>query len=507
MNYRISGILIVLLLSISTLPVSAQDNYEEALMKQFHMISSAEAYEWVAELASPKYNGRLSGSPGYIAAAEWVAGNLRKWGIKPGGDNGDYFQWFDKGYNEIHELGSLCLHIPAKDSKVIKKYYPFPDQFFPGMTSASGELTAEVVYIGYGVTAPEHNYDDYEGIDVKGKILLMNRDVPFKNSRVPEYIKWVKYCYHQYKLENAVKHGAAGMLYIGGNHANPNISYDPNFIWCGIGPEPLEDIFAGLKTSNKDVLKKIDGSMKPHSFNTGTRVTISANTTWHPKGRVCNVIGIIEGSDPALKNEVIIIGGHLDAVGNCGVLLPGALDNASGAVDIMGTAKAMGLSGISLKRSVMFLFIGGEEVGLLGSKHYVENPKFAKEKTICYINLDMVGNGTGFYIGAGKSYPGIYKYLEEANQQFLHRSMRSSEARDNYGRPRTDGAIFSRAGIPTLGIGITGSLKPVHYHRPGDTAEMVTPEVMEDVSKLLYIALTRMALEENINLEGAVYDK
>jgi len=334
-------------------------------------------------LASPKYNGRLSGSPGYIAAAEWVAGNLRKWGIKPGGDNGDYFQWFDKGYNEVHELGSLCLHIPVKDGKVIKKYYPFPDQFFPGMTSASGELTAEVVYIGYGVTAPEHNYDDYKGIDVKGKIVLMNRDVPFKNSRDPEYTKWVKYCYHQYKLENAVKHRTAGMLYIGGNHANPNISHDPNFIWCGIGPEPLEDIFAGFKISNKDVLKKIDESRKPHSFNTGTR----------------------------------------------------------------------------------------------------------------------------FYIGAGKSYPGIYKYLEDANQQFLHRSMRASETRDNYGRPRTDGAIFSRAGIPTLGIGITGSLKPVHYHRPGDTAEMVTPEVMEDVSKLLYIALTRMALEENINLEDAVYDK
>lgn len=114
------------------------------------------------------------------------------------------------------------------------------------MTSTSGELTAVVVYIGYGVTAPKHNYDDYKWINVKGKIVLMNRDVFFKNSTDPEYTKWVKYCYHQYKLENSVKHGAAGMLYIGGNHANPNISYDPNFIWCGIGPKPLKEANQGF---------------------------------------------------------------------------------------------------------------------------------------------------------------------------------------------------------------------------------------------------------------------
>lgn len=101
-------------------------------------------YKWVAELTSPKYNGRLSGSPGYIAAAEGIASNLRKWGIKPGGDDGDYFQWFDKGYNEVHVLGRLCLHIPVKDGKVINKYYPFPDHYHrPGDTAEM--VTPEVM--------------------------------------------------------------------------------------------------------------------------------------------------------------------------------------------------------------------------------------------------------------------------------------------------------------------------------------------------------------------------
>ncbi|UCG27344.1 MAG: M28 family peptidase [Bacteroidales bacterium] len=496
MKYPALTILLMSLPGFLSPVAVAQDEFGDALMKQFHLITSKDALDWVTELSSPKYNGRLSGSPEYIAASEWVARNLREWGIKPGGDNGSYFQWFDKGYNEVHETGSLYMHIPAGEGNVIKKYYTFPDQFFPGMTSANGEITAEVVYIGYGVSAPEHNYDDYKGIDVSGKIVLMNRDVPYKDAGNPEYARWVQYCYHQYKLENAVKHGAAGMLYIDGTHANPNISYDPDFIWCGIGREPLNDIFAGSGTSNEEILEKINESMKPRSFGTGVIFTIQAETTWHPEGRVCNVIGIIEGTDPQLKDEVIIIGGHLDGVGNCGVLLPGALDNASGIADILGTAKAMALSGIPLKRSVMFLFIGGEEVGLLGSQFYIDHPRFAWEKTLCYINLDMVGNGTGFFIGSGKNYPGIYRFFEEANREYLHRDMRTSEASDNYGRPRSDGIIFSRAGIPTLGIGITGRLKPVYYHQPGDTPEMVTPEVMEDVSKLLYVAITKMARED-----------
>ena len=134
------------------------------------------------------------------------------------------------------------------------------------MNSGNGEVTAEVVFVGYGVTAPELNYDDYKGIDVKGKIVMMNRDVPYKDVRNPEYAKWVRYCYHQYKAENAAQHGAAGMLYIDGNSANPNISYIENMIVCGIGPEPLADIFAGLGKDKQALTEQIDKSFKPASF-------------------------------------------------------------------------------------------------------------------------------------------------------------------------------------------------------------------------------------------------
>ena len=496
---KINLLLITLLLSSFSL-VHSQDEGEAKLLKQFHTITSGEMMSWIEKLCSPEFNGRLTGTPEFMASAEWVAGKLKEWGIKPGGDNGTYFQRFDLPYTVINDIGSLTLNIPLSEGSVIKKSYNYPEDYYPGMNSGNGEVTAEVVFVGYGVTAPELNYDDYKGIDVKGKIVLMNRDVPYTNPRNPEYKKWVAYCYHQYKLENAVKHGAAGMLYIDGASANPNISYDPSIIVCGIGPQPLADIFAGLKTSNKEITDKLIKTVKPGSFNTGKIVTIKANTTRHPEGKGCNVIGIVEGTDPVLKNEVIIIGGHLDAVGNAGKVVNGALDNASGVVDIMGAAKAIAQSGIQLKRSVMFLFIGGEENGLLGSKLYTRKPVFTMEKTVTFINLDMVGNGTGLAVSAGSTYKGLLSYFEQANLKYIHRTMQTSAPvpGEFYGRPRSDGVVFSMAGYRTMSIGTTDGYKKVYYHLPGDNPDAITIDIMEDVARMIYVALINMANDASL---------
>jgi len=491
----------VILIVFSHLTLLSQDDTEAKLLKYFHTISSEEMMTWVEKLCSPEFNGRLTGTPEFIASAEWAAGKLKEWGIKPAGDNGSYFQWFDLPYTVVNDIGSLSLNIKQSDGTVIKKSYNYPDEYYPGMNSGNGEITAEVVFVGYGVTAPELNYDDYRGIDVKGKIVLVNRDVPYTDPRNPEYKKWVGYCYHQYKLENAVKHGAKGFLYIDGASANPNISYDSSIIVCGIGPQPLADIFAGLDKSNKDLTGEMIKTLKPASFNTGKSVTIKANTTRHPEGKGCNVIAVIEGTDPILKNEVIIIGGHLDAVGKAGKVVNGALDNASGIVDIMAAAKAIAQSGIPLKRTVMFLLIGGEENGLLGSKLYVEKPVYPKDKTIVYINLDMVGNGTGLAINAGSPYKGLLTYFEQANSKYIHRPIRTSAPvpGEYYGRPRSDGVVFSMKGYRTMAIGTTDGYKKVFYHLPGDDPDAITIEIMEDVAKMIYVALISLANDPEID--------
>jgi hypothetical protein len=494
-------ILSVLILSVAQLAYS-QDDMESKLLKQFHSIRSEEMMTWLEKLCSPEFNGRLTGTPEFIASAGWVAGNLKEWGIKPAGDNSSYFQWFDFPYTSVNDIGSLTLNMTQTDGSIIRKSYSYPDEYYPGMNSGSGEITSQVVFVGYGVTAPELNYDDYKDIDVKGKLVLMNRDVPYSDPRNPEYKKWVGYCYHQYKLENAVKHGAAGMLYIDGAMANPNITYDPSIIVCGIASQPLADIFAGLKTTNKEITDKIKKSFKPESFNTGKYVTIKANTTRHTDGKACNVVGMIEGIDPVLKNEVIIVGGHLDAVGNAGKVVNGALDNGSGVVDIMGAAKAMALSGIKLKRSILFIFLGGEESGLIGSTLYTHKPAFSKEKTITYINLDMVGNGTGLSVSAGSPYQELLNYFVQANTQYIHRPMQTSAPVPGayYGRPRSDGVVFSMAGYRTMEIGTTDWNKKVYYHLPGDDPDAVSIDIMEDVAKMVYVGLIRMANDSSLHL-------
>jgi hypothetical protein len=494
---KLTRVLLLLFLVLINPVASGQEANEKQLLNYFHTINSEEMAEWMNYLCSDEMNGRLAGTPEYMKSAGGVAEKLKAWGIKPAGDKGTYFQMFDHPFTVVNDIGSLSLTVPQKNGPAITKHYTAPKDYYPGMNSGSGTVTAEVVFVGYGVTAPEHNYDDYKRVDVKGKIVLVNRDVPYKDTRNPEYARWVAYCYHQYKVENAARHGAAGFLYIDGNSANPNISYVPELIVAGIGPEPLADIFAGTGKNNAELMAGIDKTYKPVSFNTGKTMTIKANTTRHHDGKTCNVIGIIEGTDPTLKNEVIIIGGHLDAVGNAGgLLVHGGYDNASGVVDIMAAAKAMAQSGIPLKRTVMFLFIGGEEVGLLGSKLYTQSPVFPKEKTVTYINLDMVGNGTGLSVNAGYTSAGLLDFFVNANNRYIHRPMRAAAATElvtSYGRPRSDGVVFSSAGFRTMSIGTTDGVKPVFYHLPGDDASAVTIDIMEDVAKMLYIGLTEMA--------------
>ena len=255
-----------------------------------------------------------------------------------------------------------------------------------------------------------------------------------------------------------------------------------------------------MNTTNAEVIDKIRKTFKPASFSTGKIMTIKANTSRHPEGKGCNVIGIIEGTDPVLKDEVIIIGGHLDAVGKAGKTVSGALDNASGVVDIMGAAKAMAQSEIKLKRSVLFLFIGGEETGLHGSRLHAQKPKFPKEKTIAYINLDMVGNGTGLEVNASAPYKQLLAYFEEANSKYIHRPFRGSapEPSEFYGRPRSDTYNFSSTGYRTISIFITSGYKKVYYHLPGDDPDVVTIEIMEDVAKMIYVALTNMANDADL---------
>ncbi len=490
---------LVIFLVFST--VAVQGNQEEKtdeqkLLEVVHSISSHTLFDYVKELALDKYGGRLTGTQEYLDSADWVVSHFKKWGIAPGGDNNSYLQAFPNPYTLVFEDCEVSLHIPYKND-TIKKIYTYEDDFIPGSTSGSGEITAEVVYVGYGITAPELGYDEYKGVDVKGKIVLLEREAPVPSDKDPElFEKWRSYSFHQYKLENAVAHGARGMLYNYGPIANPNNAYDPNFIYSHVGSVVVADAFSGTGKDHTQVVETIEKTLKPQSFATGKVFTIRNTTEHHPDGVAQNVIGVIEGSDPSLKGELIIIGGHLDHVGRCYEVMPGANDNASAVAVILGLAEALTQSPIKPKRTIMFNCFGAEEQAVAGAQYYVEHPLFPLEKTIGLINMDGVGCGDKLEALAAENYPKFWAFIDEANVKYIHREIQSTSFANN-ARPRLDAARFMWKGVPSITFFATGA--PSFYHITKDDITTITPEIMEDLTQILFLAVLDMANQDDLN--------
>lgn len=501
MKFRVNIVIIFSLVGMMLmhLPLFSQSDKptitpEEKLLAAMHDISSHTLFDYVKELCSEKYGGRLTGTAGYDASAQWVAALLEKWEIQPAGDKNTYFQNFPNPYTLVLPGSHVILHIPYKKNTIIEKHYQYETEFLPGSTSDTGEIKAEVVYVGYGITAPELNYDDYKGVNVTGKIVLMEREVPVSPSKEPgEFKKWRPYSFHQYKVKNAHDHGAAGMIY----HyhiANPNCLFIKGFILSYVGETVVNDIFTATGKTHKDVVEKIKKTRKPQSFNTKKIVSIRNVTEHHPEGIARNVIGYIEGSDPVLKKEAVMIGGHLDHLGYNHEMMPGANDNASGVAVMLGIAEAIKKSGLKPKRSIIFNFFGAEEQGVKGSEYYLQHPFVPNNKIKGFFNLDSVGRGRIIEAKAGKNYPQLWKFVDEANSKYIHRQITPTHFH-NLARQRLDAAHFMWAGVPTISFGATGAdpLPYATYHTTKDRPEILTPEIMEDLARILFIAIMKMA--------------
>lgn len=483
-------LLIVIALSLLTGPFKAQDITEEAVLKAMHSISSHDLLEYVQIQCDEKYQGRLTGTKEYQECAEWLAGEMESWGVAPAGDNGGWFQWFRIPYTLVYPDCGLTLRIPVKKEGVLLKHYQYMTEYMPGSTSGNGEVTGEVVYAGYGITAPELKYDDYKGIDVKGKIVLVEREAPVNPSAGAEkFNPWYDYSFHQHKLANAVRHGAVGMIYNYGPIANPNNDYYENFVYVHIGDTVVSDIFTGTGYNHRELVSRIDSTLRPASFNTGKVVTVKMSTKHFPDGKGSNIIGMLRGTDPELKDETIIIGAHLDHMGMCYEMIQGANDNASAVAVMMGVAKALAVNKIPLKRSVMFLSFGAEEQAVVGALEYIKKPVAPLEKSVL-LNMDGVGVGHSIRAAAGTNYPILWSHVEEANSKYVHRPL-STGYFSNLGRPRLDAARFMSAGVPSLSFSTYGSAN--YYHIPLDNLDIIKPEIMEDLSQLLFMTVVSMA--------------
>jgi hypothetical protein len=361
------------------------------------------------------------------------------------------------------------------------------------------------VFVGYGITAPEYDWDDYEGIDVKGKIVLCLRkepkaddeDSPFKGKESTEHAHFIT------KVLNAQAHRAMGIIIV-----NQPLSTEmaKDKVMPVRGPSDsrvkipavfalmsvAEDILRGTGESLMGLQHKLDGEMKPASFAIkGKLVGLSADIR-RRSVPTNNVIGYIEGSDPELKSEVVVVGAHYDHIGTgkygsrlgkkgLGKVHPGADDNASGTAGVWEIAQAFALSGAAPKRSLLFVGFTGEERGLLGATHYVQNPLYPLEKTAAMLNLDMISRGPEGV--AGVTFVGTWskwrEVLELANQP-LDLSLKLGSS----GSGASDHAPFFRAKVPCLFF--AAGLHP-DYHTPGDSWDKVNTKTMEGITKLAYL--------------------
>lgn len=472
----------------------SQDLNDASVLSAMHSISSHDLLKYVKIQCDERFEGRLTGTAEYMECAEWLSEFFEECGLEPAGDNNTWFQYFRIPYTVIHPDCGVSLELPAGKKGSVQKHYKYITEYMPGSTSGNGIISAEVIYAGYGITAPELGYDDYKGIDVEGKIILIEREAPVSPSEGPEkFNSWREYSFHQYKLQNAVEHGAAGMIYNYGPIGNPNNAYNEKFIYVHVGDSVVRDIFMGTGKKHSEIVNSINSNLMPASFKTAKKVTIRMSTSHYPDGKGANIIGMKKGTDPELSNEAIIIGAHLDHLGKCYDIIPGANDNASAVAVMMAIAKALNDYDIKLKRTIVFLAFGAEEQALVGSRTYIENPVFPLEKTVL-LNMDGVGVGDKINITAGNDFPLLCNPFKEFNDKYIHRLVRTNSF-SNLGRPRLDAAIFLSAGVPSLSFSTFGARS--YYHIPWDDINTITPEIMEDMAQLMLLSVIELANSEN----------
>jgi hypothetical protein len=445
--------------------------------------SPAWLLDHVKALAAPELEGRASGSPGAERAANLVAAEMHRLGLKPGGDGGTWLQAFTVPTG-IRLGATNTLEFLAPTSRPLA----LGRDFAPLTVSAEGRREAELVFAGYGISAPDLGWDDYAGIDVRGRIVLVLEHEPRRADPAGPFRQPDAYHYGQrsHKLINAREHGALGILLIAPGEALPALTghaQSTGILAAAITPAVGDALLATAGTSVAAAAAAIDAGPAPRSFAVpGARLALQVSLM-RERGRTANVVGILPGRDTRLREEAVVIGAHYDHLGRggqgslapdaVGEVHPGADDNASGVAALLGLARAFATAG-GAPRTLVFVAFSGEEMGLLGSAHYVRHVAHPIERTVLMLNLDMVGRlrQRTLYVGGVDSGSGL-RELVQAQAGGLTLSVRG----DPFGP--SDHASFYAAGRPVLFL-FTGA--HADYHRPGDTWDKVDAAGLAEVT-------------------------
>jgi hypothetical protein len=363
----------------------------------------------VAYLASDELEGRLTGEPGYDAAAEYVVEQFAALGLEPGGDDGWYQQVPLITYRADPGSTTLIAHRDGEDTEFVYK-----EHFLMGGDKVRSEtfVRGEVVYVGFGVHAPELGYSDYEGIDVEGKIVAGFSNAP---ATLPHNER-AYYASTSTKMREAASRGAIGTIGLMSRRSETYYPWErmkrqygirPGMEWVTLTGEAADyvpeiavsavlsvdvarGLFEGTPISFDDARAATEES-RPASVPLGFELTMARETRLD-RATSPNVIGIVRGTDPALADEYVVYSAHLDHEGigaevNGDSIYNGAYDNAMGVSLLIEAARVFAAS--PPRRSVLFIAVTGEERGLLGSDYFAHYPTVPSGSMVANVNLDM----------------------------------------------------------------------------------------------------------------------
>jgi Zn-dependent M28 family amino/carboxypeptidase len=422
-------------------------------------------------LADDLLEGRGPASRGDQLTQLYLSTTLEMLGYEPGGENGSYLQTFDIVGIDAKAPGTWQFR-KGGQTLALK----WSDQYIAasGVQKDRSEIKdAELVFVGYGIQAPEYQWDDYKGMDLKGKVLVMLNNDPDWDPKLFEGNRRLYYGRWRYKYDSAARQGAAGAIII---HTTPSAGYGWQVIqtsWTGeqfelpAEKEPRIQV-AGWATEDaaRQLVKlggqDLDALVKQARSRDFKPVPLSVTTSLVLENRISrkttgNVGGVLRGSDPKLKDEVVVYTAHHDHLGigtpdkEGDTIYNGAMDNAAGTAQILAVAKAFAAMPERPKRSILVLFVAAEEQGLLGSLYYSRHPTFAPGKIAANINLDG-GNIFGrseevVYIGLGKSSLDEVVRTVAAKQG---RTVVGDQFPDKGSFYRSDQFNFARIGVPAI---------------------------------------------------------
>ncbi|MCW5977484.1 MAG: M28 family peptidase [Bryobacteraceae bacterium] len=466
-----------------------------AVLSLFVLLSCGWAAERAAEFDSDRYlqhvrflasedmKGRGTGRPELDKAAEYIAGQFRQASLQPA-DGRSFYQDFTVTTKARIGANNRLVVRDAGAERALK----FQTEFIPFNFSARGSYSGQVAFVGYGITANEYGYDEYAGVDVKGKFVLVLRHEPQEYDEKSIFAGKV-YTEHAQlfsKAVNAKMHGALGVLFINdtGNHGGREGDLekfestvgptDAGIPFVQVKAEIAEEWLAQAGRKLADIQKGIDEDLKPRSFALPETLTVQLQTDLRRDLRtVRNVVGYLPGREP----EYIVIGAHYDHLGlgeqfsmapsEAGKPHPGADDNASGTAAVIELARYYAAQP-QRKRGLLFMTFAGEELGLLGSSHYVNNPLMPLGKAVAMINMDMIGRirDSKVYVGG----VGTGTTFREVLDSMLDRTELKIEYSDLTGYGSSDHTSFTTKEVPVLFF-----FSGLHsdYHRPSDTWDKI----------------------------------